>query len=40
MVTIIPILLANDKTLISLSHGNQVLWPVFVTIDKFDTNTL
>ncbi len=30
--TIIPILPASDKTVMSLSHGDQVLWPVYVTI--------
>ena len=35
-VTIIPILLANDKTIISLSHKDQVVWPVYVTIGNFD----
>ncbi len=30
--TIIPILLVSDKTKISLSHRDQVLWLVYVTI--------
>lgn len=35
-VTIIPILIVSDKTIISLSHGDQVLWPVYVIIDYLD----
>ena len=34
--TIIPILLANDKTMMSLSHGDQVFWPVYITIGNLD----
>lgn len=30
--TIIPILLASDKTIMSLSHGNQIFLPIYVTI--------
>ncbi len=37
--TIIPILLASDKTVMSLSHGDQVLWPVYVTIGNLDKKT-
>ncbi len=37
--TIIPILLASDKTVMSLSHGDQVLWPVYVTIGNLDAKT-
>ncbi len=33
---IIPILLASDKTIMSLSHGDQVLWPVYVTTGNLD----
>ncbi len=36
---IIPILLASDKTIMSLSHGDQVLWPVYVTIGNLDAKT-
>ena len=38
-VTIIPILLASDKTVISLSHGDQVFWPVYIIIDYLDAKT-
>ncbi len=34
--TIIPILLASDKTVMTLSHGDHVLWPVYVTIGNLD----
>lgn len=34
---IILILLASDKTIMSLSHKDQVFWPVYVTIDNLDT---
>ena len=37
--TIIPILLPSDKTVMSLSHEDQVLWPVYVTIGNLDTKT-
>ncbi len=37
--TIFPILLASDKTVISLSHGDQVLCPVYVTIGNLDAKT-
>ena len=37
--TIIPILLTSGKTVISLSHGDQVFWPVYVTIGNLDVKT-
>ena len=37
--TIIPILLSSDKTVISLSHGDQTLWPVYITIGNLDSKT-
>ncbi len=37
--TIIPILLASEKTVMSLSHGDQVLWPVYITIGNLDAKT-
>ena len=37
--TIIPILLANNKTVMNLSHGDWVLWPVYVTIGNLDVKT-
>ena len=37
--TIIPILLSSDKTVMSLSHVDQTLWPVYITIDNLDSKT-
>ena len=37
--TIIPILLSSDKTVMSLSHGDQTLWPVYITIGNLDSKT-
>ena len=37
--TIIPIILVSDKIIISLSHGDQILWPVYVTIGNLDAKT-
>ena len=37
--TIIPILLSNNKTIMSFSHGNQILWPVYITIRYLDAKT-
>ena len=37
--TIIPVLLASDKTVMSLSHGDQILWPVYITIGNLDAKT-
>ncbi len=34
--TIIPILLLSDKTVMSFSHGDQMLWPVYITIRNLD----
>ncbi len=34
--TIILILLASDKTIMNLSHRDQVLWLVYVTIGNLD----
>ncbi len=34
--TIIPILISSDKTVISLNHGDQTLWPVYITIGNLD----
>lgn len=38
--TIIPIMIVSDKTIMSLSHRNQILWPVYVTINNLDTKML
>ena len=37
--TIIPILLSSDKTVMSLSHGDQILWPVYITMSNLDSKT-
>ncbi len=37
--TIIPILLANDKTVMSLSHGDQTFCLIYITIDNLDAKT-
>ena len=36
---IILILLASDKSVISLSHRDQILWPIYVTIGNLDAKT-
>ena len=38
-VTVLRILLASDKTMMSLNHGNQVFGPVYVTINNLDAKT-
>jgi Plavaka transposase len=37
--TIIPVLLASDKTMLSLHHGDQSAWPIYITIGNLDRNT-
>ena len=37
--TIISILFSSDKTVMSLSHGDQILWPVYITIVNLDSKT-
>ena len=37
--TIIPILLASDKTMLSLHHGDQSVWPIYITIGNLDQKT-
>ena len=37
--TTIPILLSSDKTVMSLSYGDQTLWPVYITIGNLDSKT-
>jgi hypothetical protein len=37
--TIIPVLLASDKTMLSLHHGDQSVWPIYVTIGNLDRQT-
>ena len=36
---IIPILLSSDKIVMSLSHRDQTLWPVYITIGNLDSKT-
>ena len=36
---IIPILLLNDKIVISLSNEDQILWPIYITISNLDSKT-
>ena len=35
--TIIPILISSYKMIMSLNHGNQILWPVYITIGNLDS---
>ena len=37
--TIIPIRLSSDKTVMSLSHVDQTLWSVYITIGNLDSKT-
>ena len=37
--TIILILLASDKTMLSLHHGDQSVWPIYITIGNLDRKT-
>ena len=37
--TIIPVLLASDKTMLSLHHGDQSVWPIYITIGNLDRKT-
>ena len=37
--TIIPIILATDKTHLSQTHGDQQAWPVYITIGNLDRKT-
>ena len=37
--TIIPILISSDKTVMSLSLGDQTLWLVYITIGNLDAKT-
>lgn len=27
----------SDKTIMSLNYGNQILWPIYITIENIDT---
>ena len=38
-VMIIPILLSSDKIVMSLSHGDQILCLVYITIGNLDSKT-
>ena len=37
--TIVPLLMATDKTVLTLHHGDLSLWPVYLTIGNLDTAT-
>jgi hypothetical protein len=37
--TVIPVLLATDKTMLLLHHGDKAAWPVYVTIGNLDRRT-
>ncbi len=37
--TIIPILILNDKMVMSFIHKDQILWLVYITIGNLDTKT-
>ena len=37
--TIIPILILSNKKIISLSHGDQTLWPVYIIIRNLNAKT-
>ncbi len=37
--TIILILISSDKTVMSLSPGDQTFWPVYITIGNLDAKT-
>lgn len=37
--TVIPIILASDKTTLTYHHGDQQAWPVYVTIGNLDKQT-
>ena len=34
---IIPILVSSDKTVMSLSHGDETLLPAYITINNLDS---
>ena len=36
---IIPILILNNKTVMSFSYRNKTLWPVYITIGNLDSKT-
>ena len=37
--TIIPLLLGTDKTLLTMLHGDQSVWPIYLTIGNLDAAT-
>ena len=37
--TIVPLLIATDKTVLTLHHGDLSLWPVYLTIGNLDVQT-
>ncbi len=36
---ITPILILSNKTVMSLSHGDQILWPVYIIIGNLEAKT-
>jgi hypothetical protein len=34
--TIVPLLLATDKTLLTQHHGDTTAWPVYLTVGNLD----
>lgn len=34
-----PILLSSDKTIMSFSYEDQILWPVYISIGNLDSKT-
>lgn len=37
--TVVPIILASDKTLLTQHHGDQVAWPIYITIGNLVSET-
>ena len=37
--TVVPLLLATDKTRLTQHHGDQLAWPVYLTIGNLDRKT-
>ena len=37
--TVVPILLATDKTMLTQHHGDESAWPIYITIGNLDRAT-
>ena len=37
--TIVPLLLGTDKTLLTMLHSDQLVWPIYLTIGNLDAKT-